>query len=1480
MPDPKLIDADHPLALFPVRLETRFFGTELRIRVYPDDIHIDTHEPELTTEELLWGKHFHELVWRAGGNMERTTVAWAQLADRFGAERAAYVALQLTPVNQGDRPSIELSPAQPFTAPPQFPSVASRPAGEGQDTWTRAPRTSVLPDRWLATAFVSLKPPVTGTGLPIKDPLPVGPNPQAQIPENPEQIPVDEDMRWMIEFDEAEKVGMALRLRFPPPAPGSSLLINRLIVYGVKASLTPESGALRVRELLTAHQFTEGLSILAQGTRTNNTDDIQSEFSSGKTTSEKIVRTVVGEPLYQTSQQCDGVALCRALGFPLDALTRIVGADNKEQLCAQHMNRAMWPATWGYYLDQMLNGLFPEAEMDKILSWSRSHFIGFVRASGPLPAVRVGRQPYGFLPVTSLEMWKPVPGEGDQPNIEAEVINFLRRHRSGWLSASGFAPHIRQSADPDEDFLRIFSMDGLSSRYVVRNVLGELYAKDLLLFMGMLSRETSPPTDSTFNKWTNTHVAMAAASLLQAGLRTPFMPGPFPPLSLALHDTDAHRIDALPIVQPHGQEAAIASLLKQDFSTLLKISPPYSLLQLLLRHALLLELSAAATRKLGVRSPSQRKEPEYIELNQSTKVETPVGRIRRAWPTIDNLRLPAASFLDDANRDFEKSLRLLAGLHTEQLDVLFRGTLDLSSHRLDAWITSFATRRLRTMRTQKPTGVYVGAYGWVENLQATAPLPRVSPPPGETEPLSQVAENPGFIHAPSLDQAATAAVLRSGQLSRALLEKKDLLAINLSSERARLAQWLLDGVRAGQPLGALLGYRLERGLHDHSLDRFIHRLRKLDPLAAVRVTEAEGESDGSSESIRASHVVDGLKLYRRWIEDGEEFRKQVRNIDAGGDTSLPPSPTELAALESELRSLGNVIDAVSDALLAESVHQIVRGNPTRAAATLDALERGEAPPPELEVLRTPRSGSGLTHRLCVIGSPSKTLLDWPDANTPRAQAEPWLNAWIAKLLGNPRNVRCRIEEVDPSTGAFLSLVDWRLSELPMSPLDIVYTSASTEGAQQSDLEQRILYAVRRSLPHLPSESELRFNQQRDPAWPLTDLCWLEFTEQVRAVRHLIMGVRPLDAADLTLGHLQRGEGIGLEDLRQRADRAAMLFRDALSAMQKTLAVPETAPLERLREEMLTLAAFGLPGGVPLAASAESDAARQVLISQGVSIEKEAAARLVKIDRNDKALNATGLSDEARLERYLERLKLVFGEDFVICPRVIVPDLAALETALAASTDLQGGDPFAVVTFHQRLARVREPIARLDEALRNAEALGAGDSLTLRVAQLPYQPGDRWIGLPKSDDKPLATGRLSLIAHLVGEIQLTEPLAGLMIDEWVEVVPNERETTGIVFQYDRPDACAPQAVLLAVPPNPAEQNFWTSTSLLQVLQESLDLAHIRAVTPDLLDQGQYLPALYFALNSKNDTISTNFLNPGNNVMPSPQGEHRDFDVDGP
>ncbi len=86
------------------------------------------------------------------------------------------------------------------------------------------------------------------------------------------------------------------------------------------------------------------------------------------------------------------------------------------------------------------------------------------------------------------------------------------------------------------------------------------------------------------------------------------------------------------------------------------------------------------------------------------------------------------------------------------------------------------------------------------------------------------------------------------------------MAVNLTSERARTAVAMLEGIRAGQGLTDLLGYQFERGLHDrHNLaevDKFIFKLRKAFPLRADRLkSTADGRrrfdrSDRSSQRDR------------------------------------------------------------------------------------------------------------------------------------------------------------------------------------------------------------------------------------------------------------------------------------------------------------------------------------------------------------------------------------------------------------------------------------------------------------------------------------------------------------------------------------------------------------------------------------------------------------------------------------------------------
>ena len=120
-------------------------AAELRVRVYPDKVHIDTHEPGLTADEVTWGQHFWEQTWRAANDEERGKAAWRQLADRFDPPRAAWIARALTPLNPEDRPANPIAADQPLPKPMRFP--VPRDEGRGVDARAGHARAAEPVDR-------------------------------------------------------------------------------------------------------------------------------------------------------------------------------------------------------------------------------------------------------------------------------------------------------------------------------------------------------------------------------------------------------------------------------------------------------------------------------------------------------------------------------------------------------------------------------------------------------------------------------------------------------------------------------------------------------------------------------------------------------------------------------------------------------------------------------------------------------------------------------------------------------------------------------------------------------------------------------------------------------------------------------------------------------------------------------------------------------------------------------------------------------------------------------------------------------------------------------------------------------------------------------------------------------------------------------------------------------------------------------------
>src|SRR5262249_29328213 len=533
--------------------------------------------------------------------------------------------------------------------------------------------------------------------------------------------------------------------------------------------------------LLNAHHYTDGLSFLLNATPSNNTADAPSGFSSIDPGQEESYDAERVTKAFKPGDGSNADVLNTALGLPPadPTLVHLANAAAQEQVDARHMNRAVSPATMGYFLLQMMGVRNESATPLGVddLRWARQHFIDYVRASGPLPALRVGRQPYGLLPTTSLSFWKPKAGKEQDYARDVALQDLLVKLRELWRRNLFQVPRLGRGENPDQDFADVLGMEALSSNYAARHLLGEAYIQNLWLAV----------TTDTPNPWWAKQQELTLAVLRTLGLDW------HPNLSKATYSGWHKQIPGPTTQFEIPNETAP---LDPDFIQMLLTAPdvetmrlekfgdpkPRGLLYVILRHALLLEYWTAAAN-LNLRDNpiglgwSLNREQEIQKLS----VMIPVPQFQNVWellgaPLAGVTDQPLGTFLHDLKSsadpniaphvatlfEFRESLAYLQTLSAAKLQRTFAGTLDLCSHRLDAWITSLATKRLAGMRKENQSGNLLGGYGWVMNLKPGAASTVETTPPGEQGTFFRPANNPGFTQAPSLGQAATVAVLRSG----------------------------------------------------------------------------------------------------------------------------------------------------------------------------------------------------------------------------------------------------------------------------------------------------------------------------------------------------------------------------------------------------------------------------------------------------------------------------------------------------------------------------------------------------------------------------------------------------------------------------------------------------------------------------------------------------------------------------------------------
>ncbi|MFB7288716.1 hypothetical protein [Actinacidiphila glaucinigra] len=1601
------------------------------VRTSPDEvILVVASDLALSAAERTAATRYWEQVWRADGDQDGAFAT--ALRSALGNPRADAV-LGMPPHAFDERPTgVDPEQAQVTVAFCELPTLAT---DTKPSAWTRAARANLLPDRIVLIGHRSGQPVLEFVGNQIPPSLVVGPDPAAG-PDNQFRIEngelvVPDELRWMVDFSAAVDVGMAMRIKLQP---GMENGFDRLFAVGIRAGSTPAEDQAELEELLAHHHRSRsGMSIVAQGTPTNNTEDVPSGFSRLDDPDLSYDRylggasRLVNDPRWATKR--DGQWLAECLGVNPAVFAAVAGAAGTDQAEARAMNTALWPATWGYFLESMMHPLLGDDDVTQ----TRSFFLDYVSGRGRIPALRLGRQPYGIVPATAFDRLRfgtGAPGDPAKPPdlpVLTTLGKLLTVVTTDLVTLAEAVPHAYAPGDPHQTLLDIVALHPASVEFHQR------YAESIADIFNRfrfdnLGREF-------FDAWNALGHLVTGRQLLA---RLGYAANDTPDILGKLFHTAQHKLKG-PIVddRPLSEEAAVRAycddgrnylrwLADAGRSSLEELRQetgftgdrePTALLYILLRHALLLSWWDAAIRlrlDAGLLSSTgllaARREPPFVHVADAQGTESRWNALYGAAAAItgDTLRplheviptlldKPAADHL----RQNADAIDALSGLPTARLERLLAEHLDCCSHRVDAWRLGLVTRRLLDMRGLKPSdgtggrrpkpqrGVHIGAYGWLHDVR---PEPRTAEPvklPDDLKPAFGAGSTPvrdstngGFVHAPSLNHAATAAILRSGFMANATPDHPDTMAINLSSERMRLATSVLQGLRNGQPLGNLLGYRFERGLHDrHGLaevDAFIHPLRLAFPLV--------GDRDGRM-------CVDGLELVR-------QVRKLGNSGYPFGRTDLPDASAEQRqAIDLEVERLLDVHDAIADLVLAEGVHQAVLGNADRAASTLDTIGRGGFPP-EPAVLETPRQGSTLTHRVAIhlraglnhLASPVDGL-----AMTPRAIAEPGVNELVAALLPPPADVVVRVRWTDPDGTDRNRLVSQ--AELGLQPIDLLYLVRLESQAALGELDERILRYVADETGLRPDTTPTVHFTERVPG----KTTFFEIAPLVGHLRTVVTTSRTLRATDV----LRAGDARSTADTLVHADRARVAevtarldshlggLRSLRTEIDTALADP-TAPLaavddlvDQASAALIGSGRFGLPSGgagqlaatqaalfgdLLAAVAARTERWRARLVRADAALGRDSAlpstatdaervAVLLRADREirntptspvptaaapfhaaietqrsafaDRLAGfeavtemATGFTDALAavaallpvdafdadpfpIDEFTERavalardassalgfmitdaerrsdaaashlaahdlaapgrprvdalaaaVTALLGPDAVFVPEFDIPAAQADEWEAALQWSRSGGllagmptRPFPVDDWLHGVARVRGPMRSWEQATLLASAFNRPE-LELTPSQFPHV-SEPWLALDWPPGTTLTADRLLYTAHYPAAFDKRAAQAGLLLDEWVEVVPGDTATTGIVFHHDSPNSEPPQAMLLVVPPDATAGWHWDD--LVAALNDTLDLARQRALEPADIAQTAYatfLPATVSEATVRGLGISAN------------------------
>lgn len=1547
------LESKYPVLLLPVKIETRYVSVigvsynkhlELWVRIFPDQAFLSSFNPILTVSERK-----DRVLFKKDSSIDN----WQVLVEKYGQYRASWI----IHISEDDLSAQQSDPPMNHSAsfflrwlPDSFKIYLSWRDG--------AAEKEIIHD---------LNPIQDLDGLAFS---------------------VEAD-NWFFDFQKAQEKGLATRIVVPKIESDERVKgdyvkhFKRIIAVGIRREESDTSTA-HVRDLLKSHQYTSSFSFVNYGTPTNNLKGEVSGHASGAryNARESYIRAKDGVPVqvperdledgflkeqvgqYPVSHKTNAEKFSAAMGFEATDFKHNKHADGAESRLFGLVRKATWFALGG----QMLRMLFGNHISNEAHEQLWKFYSEYVDPKGPLPTIKLGKLPYGILPVVHLsELLRP-DRQNDailHGNTQDKINLVLAKLYKEWLAMAeakrpfdqdfvgfdqeedNYVPRMTDVKDSyigwESELKRVLSMEPHSTSYAIR--LTELsripawyhnltatpqsirtYAAPLVhkllekkdgydhlfekteknvtelvdLFYSFFHNEENAEYTEQIDGILRHAPVFSLEGLelspwgLESFKRSDHSEEPLLPLSFDDDWYATHYKEFLEelvngdkenLVWYKGELSILVDLLLRSYVQALKLYyrdvyyyPTTKHLDGVLEHrvifveeansgriiekgALIAEIAAGSEGEVKLHAPftgtiekTYYKGTDTYEAGQVLSNDLRIVRMKdeqglqQMKAEMISIGAQIISAIQDLKKDGGKD-------HLAIQQQALAEVFDLNSHRLDAWLTAIATQRLDWLREGAPadedmpdpqkSGLYIGAYGWVEDLQMNKEVVAYKEKDNEFASSDFYDAKGGIIHCPTPAQAVTSAMFRQS-FSTYVHESEDEtgteaevplgnpFTINLTSDRIQKSKQFLEGIRQGQDIKALLGYRFERFLHDNQCDQFIHPLRRAFPLTVNKAevaTLANGERE--VEGFPDLTVVNGLALL---------------------DTT-PANPDIQGILQDEkvqegIKMVANILDGSADLLFYEAGFHMTQGSFSQAAAAMDAA-KGIIEPPQIQAMNSRYPGTSLVHKLAMIFEPPSQTLSDPKSN-PRAFLEPVLEQWLLGILGPLKAIACTVWLFDQEGTRLGDPVELSLVDLQLGALDFLQLSHTIleEENDASELEQRIMRAVEKdSDVDLPQE--IRYKITRP-----------EKGESIHDALEIMKGVQAL---------LRESKYLKAEDIA--SDEEANRVVDEESG--KTAITPLFSHLEELADRIAACikdldtaddldqyARYAIQNAGGSLFRADVGKALERCRKEAKKVVRDATKQLKEYKAKvKKALEGElQFTFSAQLSELQDIAKALFGKSFYLIPPLKVSTgfqkaIRADQAVLVGKADQQLS-PYTIGGQE----RIRHWIIGRADVDQQAKAfsnfLMFGEiwrshpeqdayinpylnDWSFQVAQhLPSEAkAFPWVALDTQEitsinreleGKGYPDNAQAIVVYApAGTDWKAELQYGLMVDHFSEFIPRKTVDTGLAFEYNAPNNEPPHAFLLAVA---LDENFWEEEKLKDIVQDSIDLAKVRMVDP--------------------------------------------------